>query len=414
MGVRELINCASEARVANGDAFIDAEVRVAGHADGPLAGLTFAVKDIIDVAGTVTGCGNPTYQQLQQPSIRHAKVVSQLLDAGASVHGKAITDEFAFSLIGNNFHYGVPLNSRAPDSVCGGSSCGSASAVAAKTVDFALGTDTGGSVRVPASFCGLYGLRPTHGRISATGVMPLIDECDTVGFFSRNAQMMADIGAVLLRHHQPAFGTTPRLLLPREIWQQFDNAEAQIFADPLRWMAQRFGATDPVDFGEFLHPETVPACFDGLYECFGHAAWLNHRHLIEEHHPKMGPLTAQRFEFASGIGPQKFNAAILRAGRIRQMLVERMADNEILVFPTTPFAAPAADTSEDLMVALRGQILNISRMAPILGFPELSLPCGQQGGKPRGLSIMAKAGQDELLLSIATQLADLIDPMADR
>ena len=131
--------------------------------EGPLAGLRFAVKDLIDVAGHRTGCGNPTWLATHPPATVHAVCVEQLLAAGAHCAGKTVTDEVAFSLLGQNHFYGTPLNPAAPDRVPGGSSSGSASAVACGLVDFALGTDTGGSVRVPASNCGVWGWRPTHG-----------------------------------------------------------------------------------------------------------------------------------------------------------------------------------------------------------------------------------------------------------
>src|SRR3954454_4283402 len=171
--------------------------------DGPLRGLRFAVKDLIDVAGHRTGCGNPTWLAAHPPATVSAVCVEQLLAAGAQCEGKTITDEFAFSLLGENFHYGTPLNPTAPDRVPGGSSNGSASAVACGIVDFALGTDTGGSVRVPASNCGICGWRPSHGLISVAGVMPFSPTFDTVGVFTRSAELLQRTAAVLLATDVP-------------------------------------------------------------------------------------------------------------------------------------------------------------------------------------------------------------------
>src|SRR5215213_4753953 len=171
--------------------------------DGPLRGLTFAVKDLIDVAGHRTGCGNPTWRATHPPAIYSAVCVEQLLAAGAQCEGKTITDEFAFSLLGENHHYGTPLNPAAPDRVPGGSSSGSASAVACGLVDFALGTDTGGSVRVPASNCGIWGWRPSHGLISVAGVMPFSPTLDTVGVFARGGELLQRVAGVLLATDAP-------------------------------------------------------------------------------------------------------------------------------------------------------------------------------------------------------------------
>src|SRR6478736_6069769 len=166
--------------------------------DGPLRGLSFAVKDLIDIAGHRTGCGNPTWLATHPPAEVSAICVEQLLSAGAQCEGKTIADELAFSLLGENHHYGTPLNPAAPNRVPGGSSSGSASAVACGCVDFAVGTDTGGSVRVPASNCGVWGLRPSHGFISVAGVNPFAPTFDTVGILATSAEILQRAASVLL------------------------------------------------------------------------------------------------------------------------------------------------------------------------------------------------------------------------
>src|SRR6476620_7685128 len=194
--------------------------------DGPLRGLRFAVKDLIDVAGHPTGCGNPTWLATHPPASVSAICVEQLLAAGAQCEGKTITDELAFSLLGENHHYGSPLNPAAPDRVTGGSSNGSASAVACGLVDFALGTDTGGSVRVPASNCGIWGWRPSHGLISLAGVMPFAPTLDTVGVFTRSAELLQRIAAVLLATEAPTTTDKPSgsIYLGREAFELADPA----------------------------------------------------------------------------------------------------------------------------------------------------------------------------------------------
>jgi amidase len=174
------------------------DVRLSGRPGGPLDGLTFAAKDLFDVQGFITGCGNPDWAATHAAAERSAAAVEALLDAGATLIGKTVTDEISLGLLGVNRFYGTPLNPRAPDRVPGGSSSGSASAVAGRACDIGLGTDSGGSVRVPASFCGLFGLRPTLGRIDARGMMVQSPTFDTVGYFTRDAEMFAKVGAVLL------------------------------------------------------------------------------------------------------------------------------------------------------------------------------------------------------------------------
>ncbi|MEN3752616.1 amidase family protein [Mangrovibacter sp. SLW1] len=173
-------------------------VAVKSASSGPLAGLTFAVKDLFDVEGYPTGGGNPHILAMSGIRKQTAPAVQQLLDNGAQFIGKTHTNEMAFSMSGHNYHYGTPVNGAAPERIPGGSSSGSASAVSNQCCDFALGTDTGGSVRTPASYCGLFGIRPTHGRISLAGCQPLAESMDTCGWFAREAAVFAAVGDVLL------------------------------------------------------------------------------------------------------------------------------------------------------------------------------------------------------------------------
>src|SRR5256885_2684296 len=184
--------------------------RLAGRAGGPLSGLTFAAKDLFDVAGHPTGGGNPDWARQNPVPTRHAWAVQRLLDAGATLIGKTITDEVSLGILGENPFDGTPLNPTAPDRVPGGSSSGSASAVAQGLCDTALGTDSGGSVRVPASFCGLYGIRPTHGRLDLSGMLIQAPSSDTIGWFARDARMFARVSEVMLG--EPIPGTLPARL----------------------------------------------------------------------------------------------------------------------------------------------------------------------------------------------------------
>src|ERR1700722_11203823 len=172
--------------------------RIEGKPGGPLGGLSFAAKDLFDVAGHPTGGGNPDWPKGRPIPTRHAWAVQRLLDAGATLIGKTITDEVSLGILGENPFDGTAQNPRAPGRVPGGSSSGSAVAVAAGLCDTALGTDTGGAVSVPASFCGLYGIRPTQGRLDLSGMMSQAPSSDTTGWFARDAEIFARVSAVML------------------------------------------------------------------------------------------------------------------------------------------------------------------------------------------------------------------------
>ncbi|MBO6785063.1 MAG: amidase, partial [Alphaproteobacteria bacterium] len=220
----------------------DTDVRVRGAGQGPLAGLTFAAKDLYDVVGHVTGAGNPDWRDSHaEPADSTATAILQLLDAGADLVGKTITDDLACGMFGENIHYGTPLNPVFPDRVPGGSSSGSVSAVAGGAVDFAIGTDTGGSIRVPASFCGIYGIRPSHGRIPLVGCVPMAPAFDTCGWFARDAELLQQVGDVLLplEHDGPA----SRLAYARDAANYVNGDVAAVFGDLLG----RLGVDEPVD-----------------------------------------------------------------------------------------------------------------------------------------------------------------------
>src|SRR5215212_3297409 len=187
-----------------------------GSGTGPLAGLTFAVKDAFHIAGVRTGFGQPDWLRTHEAPRDTAAAVRMLLDAGADMLGKTHCDELCYSLTGENVHYGTPVNVNAPGRVPGGSSNGSAAAVAGGLVDFALGTDCGGSVRIPASYCGIIGLRPTHRRVSDRGALPFGPSFDVVGWFSRDPQVFVDVGNVLLDEDRAS--PPQRLLMAEDAW----------------------------------------------------------------------------------------------------------------------------------------------------------------------------------------------------
>ena len=204
-----------------------------GGSSGPLAGTSFMVKDLFAIKGRKVSNGSPDFYGHATPARETAPVITRLLAAGASCTGITVCDEFFYSVLGSNIHYGQPVNARAPKHVTGGSSCGAAAAVAASMCNFALGTDTAGSIRVPASFCGLYGLRPTYGRIDTTGATPMAPSYDTVGFLARDSELFRKVGHVLLQGAE-AETKIERLILAENF---FRHAEASM--DQALWDAMR-------------------------------------------------------------------------------------------------------------------------------------------------------------------------------
>jgi amidase len=373
----------------------------AGHVTGPLAGLRFAVKDVFAVAGHSACFGNPDWLATHPPAVATAPVVERLLGTGATLAGATITDELAFSLTGENAHYGTPPNPAAPDRVPGGSSSGSASAVAAGLVDFALGTDTGGSVRVPASHCGIHGLRPTHGAVSAAGVLPFSPRFDTVGWFARDADMLAKVGGVLLPGDRHA-GAVHRA---RVLADAFALVEPAV-RGPLRARA----ATVLAVLG--LEADEVTVGGDG-----GPGSWLStyatlqgaevaqvHRGWIEAAHPRFGSLIGRRVAGALAIEAGAVAHAEGELTLVRARLAALLGDDAVLVLPSAAGVAPLRGQPDERVDADTGPSLALAALASLGGLPQLSLPVFTHGGLPLGLSLIAAPGRDRLLLALARRL----------
>lgn len=380
---------------------------------GPLDGLTFGVKDLIDVAGRPTGCGNPTWLATHPPATVHAICVEQILAAGAQCVGKTITDEIAFSLFGENYHYGTPLNPAAPDRVPGGSSSGSASAVACGLVDFALGTDTGGSVRVPASNCGIWGLRPSHGFISVAGVMPLAPTYDTVGFFARELEVLSRVADVLLPIADVAAipPTVGSIHVVKELFAIADSAVQDALAPIVDQLRHTFeGKVRETSLAELCGDERAanPSTWLTIYRvlqgtemlsCLG--AWM------AAAKPEFGPAPSVGLQFVRSHDRSRVGEAIAMRELFCRRLNSGLAPNDLLCLPTAPTIAPlknskAYDRNSDYYV----RTLPVTAVSGVGRLPQLSMPLGQVGAVPIGLSLAAAHGNDLFLLDVAKQFTE--------
>ena len=331
-----------------------------GGSSGPLAGTSFMVKDLFAIKGRKVSNGSPDFYGHATPARETAPVITRLLEAGASCTGITVCDEFFYSVLGSNIHYGQPVNARAPKHVTGGSSCGAAAAVAASMCNFALGTDTAGSIRVPASFCGLYGLRPTYGRIDTTGATPMAPSYDTVGFLARDFELFRKVGHVLLQ------GATAEAKIERLILAEnfFRHAEASM--DQALWEAiGKIGGALP-------RPEHVE--IDGEEEV---AAWRNAFRLIQgfeiqstllpfiqSRTVELGPGIKERFDMAAAITLAEADACARLARRNRRpparLDLDRDADR----------AAHDADAAARARYSGRRVLLGVPR-----AHARIHLPC---------------------------------------
>jgi amidase len=373
---------------------------VAGAKDGPLKGLTFAAKDIFDIAGYVTGCGNPDWARTHAPAESTASCVQKLLDAGATLRGKTITDEIAFSLMGENAHYGTPVNSAAPGRVPGGSSCGSAAAVAGLAVDFALGSDTGGSVRIPASHCGLYGIRTTHGRLALDRTMPLAPSFDTLGWFARDAALMRRAGQVLMGP-DPAPVRPTTLLVAADAFAEADPAVGAALKDGLVRVARAIAPATPVA----VAPDGLAPWYEAFRHLQGAEIWRVHGDWVTRTKPAFGPGVAERFAWIATITPAQVAAADAVRAQARARVRGLAADGAVICLPTSPAPAPLKGLPLAETDRFRARTLTLTCIAGLSGLPQVTMPLGRVDGCPVGLSLIGPAGSDAMLLELAEAIA---------
>ena len=366
---------------------------------GPLSGLTFAAKDLFDVAGVVTGCGNPDWAATHQPARTDAWAVDALLQAGATLVGKTITDEISLGLLGINRFYGTPLNPRAPDRVPGGSSSGSASAVAGGLVDVALGTDSGGSVRMPASFCGLYGLRPTHGRIPTEGMMTQAPSFDTVGYFARNAATFGRVGAVLLE--EQVFDAFPdEIIVATDCFALADEPVRRALLpvlDRLRHAAPvRESLLAESDLRDWSRHQRV------LQKSEFHATF---RDWINRVNPRFSAEVAGAFADDGHIPASNLAAAKTFRESASKRLDGLLDRRRVLCMPTSPILPIGRDARLSDMRTAVHRIVDLTGIAGLTGLPQVNLPMTAIGPIPVGLSLVGWRGGDAPLVGAACALA---------
>lgn len=386
-------------------------VRVPGRTGGPLSGLTFAVKDLFDVAGEPTGGGNPDWARANPVPERHAALVDRLLRAGADVAGKTVTDEVSLGILGENAFHGTPRNPAAPGFVPGGSSSGSAAAVAGGLVDFALGTDTGGSVRVPASFCGLYGLRTTHGRVDLAGVMPQAPSFDTVGWFARDGATLLRVSEAALEGSAAAAPPAPaaagsaapdRLLVARDAFAFADPAVEEGLRGVRARLAGLAGAV--ADVAAVSPGLSVWARAQRTLQT--PEALATFRGWIERANPRLSMRVARTLIAAEAVTRAERQWAELVRREARGRLRDLLEPGAVLCLPTTPFPAPPLGLPLSRHEEAGLRIAALTCVAGLTGLPQLSVPGGRADGRPVGLSLIGPPGSDLRLAALARALEE--------
>lgn len=383
----------------------------------PLDGVGVAVKDLFAVGGFAVGGGVPAYLAEAPVAASDADAVAALRLAGASVQGIAQTDEFAYSIAGRNGSYGTPPNAAVPGAIPGGSSSGPASAVALGQVALGLGTDTGGSIRVPASYQGLWGLRTTHGSVSARGLLPLAPSFDTVGWLTRSPELLR-AAALATFTHAPgptavdldASPIAARFAVDRRLVGVCAPEVQEVFAALVAHSA--FGEVESVELGD------IDAVFAAFRVVQGAEAWRAHGPWITAHPGVLAPDVAGRFEIASQITAAAEAEARAHLAEARTRFDDALA-GRVLLLPSASSAAPALNASAEAIDTVRGATLRLTSIAgtggyPAVSVPLMSVPSGTPSAPgphaPLGLCLVGPRGSDLPLLDLAASLATSVMP----
>ena len=371
---------------------------IKGEPSGPLSGLTFVAKDLFDVAGHRTSNGSPDFHHHAKPSLTNAMVISKLLAAGATLTGMTICDEFFYSLTGANAHYGTPINLRAPGRLPGGSSSGSAAAMTAGISDFAVGSDTGGSVRIPASFCGLWGIRPSLGRVSLDGGRAMAPSFDTAGWFTNDAELLSVVGRVVLEG-SPDRSAIERFVIADDVLARTDDPITSAFST---WV--KTAALDAV--------ENLTIASDGL------DSWWNVFRIIQagevkttnlpwvrKYKANLGEGIKERFLMAEQVTDIELNKARQEREEIVKKINAVIAPGTVLVMPTAPCIAPKLDAESAALDSFRSNTMALTCIAGLAGLPQVSMPVLAVDDCPVGVSLVGAQGSDEQLLKLASYFA---------
>ena len=376
---------------------------ISGKKNGSLSGLTFAVKDLFDIAGYPTGGGSPEWLASHDPADETSPLVTALLDAGADCIGKTVCDELFYSFVGVNVHYGTPININSPGRVPGGSSSGSSAATAAGLCDFAIGSDTGGSVRIPASFCGVFSLRPTHGALDLSHAMPMAPSFDAAGWFARDAETFSRVGRVLLPEatiQQPV----ERLVFADFLW---DLADPEI-RDPLESVTDRLKP----NFASVERIAEMPGGISAadVLEAFriiqGYETWRSFGQWIQETDPKLGPGIRERMAIASKITRDQMEAQVEVQTRVRDNLGRLLSPGTVLCLPPVASLPPERDVDLTTLDPFRAKNLTMVAYGSLAGFPQLTVPVARNQDCAIGLSFMGNAGTDRSLCDLTLALDD--------
>ena len=364
---------------------------------GLLSNLNFVLKDMCDVKNLKTSCGNPDFFKKCDFANDYAPFLKDLLNEGPVLKGITVCDEFFYSLIGENGHYGTPTNLNAPSCVPGGSSSGSAAALTTDLYDFSIGSDTGGSVRIPASFCGLIGMRPTHNRINTKGVYPMAPSFDTIGWFANNPEIFQKVGNVLLNNIERSNVDFKQYVVAEDLLELCDAEVQDNFNNYINVNIPNINKTR-------LSTNTKAIIADNFRILQGAEVKENIIPWIENNKPNISPEIRSRIDMASKITDIEVNRALIFRKTLIDEIKKSLPEGTIAVFPTSPFSAPKSGQDDESLGSFRKRLMELTSVAGMTSRPQITIPRLKDKSGPVGISLLGWKYSDEILLNKLTEI----------
>lgn len=384
-----------------------------------LAGLTFAVNDIFELEDYVTGFGNPDWARTHVAAEKTAVTVTALLKNGAVCVGQTVMGELGFGVSGENMHYGTPINPEMPAHVPGGSSSGSAVAVAAGLVDFALGTDTIGCIRIPAAFCGLLSYRPSHGAVSTIGVLPNSQSLDTVGWLARDPSILLRVGHTILKLNTVEPRRARRLIFADDLFQ-LSKVPKQKAEGVICKAIENLSGYQPqqhINFGQhislnvpslkgFLDQSTnlqngisnLKALSSAMVSLQRHEFKTNHEDWVKSVEPKLAFDVSDNVLTAIDTTHENIKALYDIRKELRACMQILLKDDGILVIPTVADPPSKLNSKKRDTVESHNRALILSSIASMSGCCQVTIPLGKNDGCPISVSFITFHGGDKFLL----------------
>ncbi|XP_034903036.1 outer envelope protein 64, mitochondrial isoform X1 [Populus alba] len=384
-----------------------------------LAGLTFAINDIFELEDYVTGFGNPDWARTHEAAEKTAVTVTALLKNGAVCVGQTVMGELGFGVSGENMHYGTPINPEMPAHVPGGSSSGSAVAVAAGLVDFALGTDTIGCIRIPAAFCGLLSFRPSHGAVSTIGVLPNSQSLDTVGWLARDPSILLRVGHTVLKLNTVEPRRARHLIFADDLFQlskvpkqKAEGVISKAFENLSGYQPQQH-----INFGQHISLNVpslkgfrdqstklqngisnLKALCSAMVSLQRHEFKTNHEDWVKSVEPKLASDVSDNVLTAINTTHENIKALYDIRKELRACMQILLKDNGILVIPTIADPPSKLNSKKRDTVESHNRALILSSIASMSGCCQVTIPLGKNDGCPISVSFITFHGGDKFLL----------------